>query len=75
MTELTLTSLDEAANHLLNTLFKGQTVTLSFSVEDVASGAVTRMLTAVQTAATTRRINVTLTRLGERRLRLDRADI
>src|SRR5262245_42697131 len=71
MTEHTLTSLDEAAGHLLDTLASGAAVTLEVSAQDATTGALLRLITAIHDLARTRRLGVVITATGAHQIRLE----
>jgi hypothetical protein len=71
MTEHTLSSLEEVANHLLDTQTTGRAVTLEVSAQDAATGALIRLITAIHSLARERRLGVEITALGDDRISLE----
>ena len=70
MTERRLSTLHEAATHLLDTLLSGRPVTLEITAQDAATGALLHLITAIHEAATARRVAIELRPVGAAGLRL-----
>ncbi|MDP9358642.1 MAG: hypothetical protein M3R02_25850 [Chloroflexota bacterium] len=68
--ERRLDSMQEAATHLLDTLEAGRDITLDVTAQDESTGGLLRLITEIHEAATTRRVGITLTPMGERGVRL-----
>ncbi len=70
----TLTSLQEAAALLLDTLEAQREVTLDVTAQDATADGLRRLIMSVHTEAQARRLQVTMTATGERSIRLTLAD-
>ncbi|MDP9357475.1 MAG: hypothetical protein M3R02_19735 [Chloroflexota bacterium] len=73
MTERRLDSMQEAADHLLDTLEAGKEVTLEITARDEETGGLLRLITEIHEVAQARRLGVTLAPMGERGVRLSLA--
>lgn len=71
MTEHTLSSLEEAARHLLDALTTGSAVTLEVSAQDTETGALLRLITAIHDAARARQLGVAITATGDDQISLE----
>jgi hypothetical protein len=71
MTEHTLSSLEEAARHLLDALTTGTPATLEVSAQDAETGALLRLITAIHDAAREREIGVAITATGDDQISLE----
>ncbi len=74
MTNRRLTSMQEAARHLLDTLLEGQPVSLEIAAQDESTGGLLRLITEIHDAARERRVAVRLEPMGERGVRLSLAN-
>ncbi|MDP9369135.1 MAG: hypothetical protein M3Q03_12800 [Chloroflexota bacterium] len=74
MTERRLDSMQQAADHLLDTLVQGKEVTLEITARDEETGGFLRLITEIHEAAQARQVGVTMTPVGERGLRLTLAE-
>ncbi len=70
MTERRLDSMQEAADHLLDTLESGREVTLEITARDEETGGLLRLITEIHGVAITRRKGISIERVGERAIRL-----
>ncbi len=73
MTERRLDSMQEAADHLLDTLETGKDVTLEITARDEEAAGLLRLITEIHEVAQARHLGVTLARMGERGARLSLA--
>ncbi len=68
--ERRLNSMQAAADHLLDTLEAGKDVMLEITAQDAETEGLLRLITEIHEVATTRRVGITLTPMGERGVRL-----
>ncbi|MDP9354290.1 MAG: hypothetical protein M3R02_03240 [Chloroflexota bacterium] len=71
--ERRMDSMQEAADHLLDTLEAGKEVTLEITARDEEAGGLLRLITEIHEVAQARRLGVTLAPMGERGVRLSLA--
>lgn len=74
MTERHLTTLQEAAGQLLDTLTRGGPITLEITAQDEAADGLLRLITAVHQAAHERQIGIQMIQSDARSIRLRLAD-
>ncbi len=70
MTERRLDSMQEAADHLLDTLESGREVTLEITARDEETGGLLLLIAEIHDVATARRMGINVDRVGERGIRL-----
>ncbi len=70
MTERRLDSMQEAADHLLDTLESGREVTLEITAQDTETEGLLRLITEIHGVAVDRRISISIMPVGERGIRL-----
>ncbi len=75
MTERRLDSMQEAADHLLDTLEAGRDVTLEITARDEETGGLLRLITEIHEVAQARHLGVTLAPMGDRGVRLSLAHL